>query len=1426
MVRLRSSSLKSEDSRVDLGRSDGNSRVVNIPDLNLNDEQDGVSVEEGGSKTVGEPSSSMCDGGVRVGECKGLEVENEGRVEGSMGNGDIGLKDSMVVEKLNDAVDLADTELRLDADAMEDGVDVKKSVEDDKTKMVCQNEEKGNVRSPCVDGDEVGGIDDKKVVSVVSSEDGEHGNDDRRMKDCDSNLVTPLESGSAEVKESSENRSAVDDTEGDGDEADESGKVKKKPKEGKIQVLGKVLRSRFVPGNGLGEEVGGRQIGVSPNKRKRDTDDSGNILVTMKDEASKLSNDSKMLRRSGRSKRSIDLPKEEVAELNNVKQESKGVDEGENDVSVRSSQKRKKRGRPKKLTDHPKDQSVHVHQPMSLSGTEDEDVDDRSMLNTKDQRREELIQSCSKEDSAVDCRAESKAGKFSKKSVGSATPMRKSERSKRVVDYCEKEVVQRRRFSGGKLIYETEEESEGVVSNIIVPSSIKKTKRGRPKKNEGNRPVRKRGRPRKNEGNSPVKMLSDDNGTNDGEKLKASSTTTIGRRRLEIDHHGTATDRVPMVEEKSSKEEKTSDELQVLASSESKEALPADTKLTDTLSKREIAESRAAEKNAIRNQIVDMLRHAGWTIEYRPRNGREYNDAVYVNPGGMTHWSITKAYSALLKEVEKRKTGSAAANSSISFTPLPDEALSKLFRVVSKTRSDKNKKKKHKRDGDSSDQDLTKGGKGSKTGAKRKHPALKRKASARDGTQSKRRCALVARRSKGLNLESVEAISYSGKHSILAWLIDSGSVSRDGKVLYMNRRKTKTMLEGSITRDGISCHCCKEVFSVLEFEKHAGIKPGQLYENLFLESGQSLLRCLLESWNKQDAASLKDFHTVNVDADDPNDDTCAICGDGGDLMCCDGCPSTFHSDCMNLEEVPSGEWHCVYCSCKFCGESENDTDTTDSLDTAYSSLVTCSLCNQKYHPSCSGEENIADVKSESASFCGENCEQIFENLQTLIGAKSDLGDGFSWTILQRFDVKAESDSSEAQKIESNSKLAVALSVMDECFVPIIDPRSGFNVIRHVVYNSGSNFSRLNFRSFFTIILEKGDEIISAASVRIHGKQMAEMPFIGTRNIYRRQGMCRRLLTAIELALSSLDVENLVIPAIPELLDTWTSVFGFQPLEESIREEMRSTNIMVFAHTDMLQKPLPEHHLVDEGVSPTVKDGNCLKSSTKQLHSGAEKSEVDNVCFQGSFDLNVEAPGIPESSSDDTDKVDDLPTLKDISNSEKTCDKVEDQPTPSEISNNKTCDKVEDLPIPMEISDNKTYDGCLNLNHPETSSDDKPLNMELDGNMSTQVDPGKAEDGLSQPNRSAITTSDNPDSETVINGDMCTEEKHGPESEVLEPSLPNSHPAVVVSSNGSLVTVPGCFEQVSSESSCNTGSAVAENTTTALFLAAGAPKVGS
>lgn len=42
---------------------------------------------------------------------------------------------------------------------------------------------------------------------------------------------------------------------------------------------------------------------------------------------------------------------------------------------------------------------------------------------------------------------------------------------------------------------------------------------------------------------------------------------------------------------------------------------------------------------------------------------------------------------------------------------------------------------------------------------------------------------------------------------------------------------------------------------------------------------------------------------------------CRVCKDGGELLCCDTCPSSYHIHCLNppLPEIPNGEWLCPRC---------------------------------------------------------------------------------------------------------------------------------------------------------------------------------------------------------------------------------------------------------------------------------------------------------------------------------------------------------------------------------------------------------------------------------------------------------------------------------------------------------------------------------
>ncbi|XP_047325626.1 uncharacterized protein LOC124929336 [Impatiens glandulifera] len=596
---------------------------------------------------------------------------------------------------------------------------------------------------------------------------------------------------------------------------------------------------------------------------------------------------------------------------------------------------------------------------------------------------------------------------------------------------------------------------------------------------------------------------------------------------------------------------------------------------------------RSIQKNQLKERILSILTGAGWTIEYRPRNNREYNDAVYVSPEGKTHWSITLAYRMLKEKVESGEADSVTIS---AFSVIPEEEFTKLLRTT--TPGIKKGKYKRKR-GVESEPSVTVGSKkklkrlredkkvNSSHTRKRKLDSA-RKQSAKSLKQNKKRFALLVRDSEGdVGQDNEGCVQYDGKRSLLSWMIDLGTILLDGKV---QQRSSRGPFTGRITKEGIHCDCCNKILSVSDFVSHAGNTTSQPLQAICLESGISLMQCLLNSWNKYKESEFFGFHSVDLNGEDPNDDTCNRCGDGGDLTCCDGCPSAFHQSCLNIK-IPSGDWYCAYCTCKFCEsvvESARQKDEKCSMEGL--ELLNCCLCEQKYHKLCAPDYVALDVDSSFQSFCGKKCQEIFDQLQLRLGVKYQLEEGFSWRLVRLSgETQDELIASNPTKVQCYSELAVSYTILDECFKPILDQRSGINMIRNVVYSCGSNIKRLNYSGFLTAILERGDELISAASIRIHGSQLAEMPFIGTRHMYRRQGMCRRLLKAIESALYSLNVEKLVIPAIPELQQTWTCVFGFEPIKESTKKEMEHMNLIVFPGIDMFQKSVPVQQLQENDM---------------------------------------------------------------------------------------------------------------------------------------------------------------------------------------------------------------------------------------------------
>ncbi|KAL8144939.1 hypothetical protein AgCh_003231 [Apium graveolens] len=511
-----------------------------------------------------------------------------------------------------------------------------------------------------------------------------------------------------------------------------------------------------------------------------------------------------------------------------------------------------------------------------------------------------------------------------------------------------------------------------------------------------------------------------------------------------------------------------------------------------------------------------------------------------------------------------------------------------------------------------------------------------RSKSFRKHKKQKGSCRLLPR-SSGVHCTERNFLSL-GSRTVLSWLINTGNISLNEVVQYRNTKDDTVVKDGFVTWDGILCRCCDTVLSVSEFKSHAGFRLNRPCLNLYMESGKSFTLCQLEAWSAEYKARKSPTPTARVDESDENDDSCGLCGVEGELICCDNCPSTFHQACLYEQDLPEGSWYCSQCTCLICGDLVNDKNPSESPNS-----ITCYQCEHKYHEICLKEKGMKAGEASDIRFCGEECYKVYSGLHSRVGHMNLISDGFAWTLLRCIHGDQKNYSAQrfvAFKAECNLKLAVALTIMEECFLPMVDARTGIDMIPHVLYNWGSRFARLNYHGFYTVVLEKNDVLLSVASIRIHGASVAEMPLIATCSRYRRQGMCRHLMNAIEEMLRSINIEKLVISAIPELVETWTEGFGFESLEDDERRGLRRTvNLMVFPGTVWLKKSLcrsqvseeqqirscsaPSSEKDDLGVSGSLFEGShetqpainpevCLSTEELDVKTELATGDVNNI----------------------------------------------------------------------------------------------------------------------------------------------------------------------------------------------------------------------
>ncbi|KAJ7964213.1 Acyl-CoA N-acyltransferase with RING/FYVE/PHD-type zinc finger domain [Quillaja saponaria] len=374
--------------------------------------------------------------------------------------------------------------------------------------------------------------------------------------------------------------------------------------------------------------------------------------------------------------------------------------------------------------------------------------------------------------------------------------------------------------------------------------------------------------------------------------------------------------------------------------------------------------------------------------------------------------------------------------------------------------------------------------------------------------------------------------------NVFSWLIGNNIVLPRAKVYYKSRGSTFPLAEGQITCQGIKCTCCKKVWSCGSFEDHAvGRSNGRPAARIFLEDGRSIFDCQIQIMHNRIMRGFlkKPSDMVNGNmSQGENDSICSVCHNGGELILCDQCPSSFHLGCLGLE------------------------------------------CLHKYHAKCQTKRGARKLKKYQEWFCSKGCEKIWLSLHKLLGMATPVGENnLTWTLMKC--IKYESCNCDDPDIdyltESHSKLNIALAVMHECFEPLQDPYSSTDLVEDVIFSRWSELNRLNFEGFYTVLLERDDEIICVATIRVYGEKVAEVPLVATRSQYRQQGMCRILMDELEKKLKELGVERLVLPAVPDVFDTWTGAFNFSPMRKSERLQYLDCNFLDFPDTIMCHKLL-------------------------------------------------------------------------------------------------------------------------------------------------------------------------------------------------------------------------------------------------------------